>query len=89
MERAWVGPYVGWGRVSGDIQGRSVLARLMESQIWHQLTSSLVLLGEGLEKGQWPLLPLIADTSVSPCIPLVTFKLPAILVLDFRGSESV
>ena len=31
--------------------------------------------GEGLEKGQWPLLPLMPDTSVSPYIPLVHFKL--------------
>ena len=26
---------------------------------------------EGLEKGQWPLLNLIPDTSVPPCMPLV------------------
>ena len=31
--------------------------------------------GEGLEKGQWPLFALMPDTSVSPCIPLVPFKL--------------
>ena len=47
----------------------------------------LALLGEGSEKGQWPLPPfslgegcppdltLIPDTSVSPCMPLVPFKL--------------
>ena len=38
--------------------GQIVLARLMESQIWHQL-GSVVLWGEGLEKGQWPLLTLM------------------------------
>ena len=43
--------------------GPTVLARLMESQIWHQLTCSV---GEGLGKGQWPLLALRPDTSVSP-----------------------
>ena len=31
--------------------------------------------GEGLAKGQWPLLTLMPDTSVSPCMPLVTFNL--------------
>ena len=31
--------------------GQTVLARLMESQIWHQLASSVALWGEGLEKG--------------------------------------
>ena len=30
--------------------------------------------GEGLEKGQWPLLALMPDTSVSPCITLVPFS---------------
>ena len=52
--------------------GQTVLARLMESQIWHKLPCSV---GEGLAKGQWPLLDFMADTSVSPCVPLVPFKL--------------
>ena len=51
---------------------QTVLARLMESQIWHQLAGSVE---EGLEKGQWSLLILVPDTSVSPCVPLVPFKL--------------
>ena len=46
-------------------------------------TSLPALWREGLEKGQWPLLALISDTSVSPCMLLVTFKLP----LWFWGSE--
>ena len=50
-------------------------ARLMGSQIWHQLVSSVALWGEGSEKGQWPLLPLMPDTSVLPCVPLVALKL--------------
>ena len=37
--------------------------------------SLLALWGEGLEKGQWLLLSLMPDTSVSPCVPLVPFKL--------------
>ena len=53
--------------------GQIVLARLMESEIWHWLAGSV---GEDLEKGQWPLLALMPDTSVSPCIPLVPFKPP-------------
>ena len=31
----------------------------------------MALLGEGLAKRQWPLLALMPDTSVSPCMPLV------------------
>ena len=55
--------------------GQTVLATLMESQIRHQLAGSVALLEEGLEKGQWPLLTLMPDTSVSACVPLVPFKL--------------
>ena len=36
--------------------GQTVLARLMESQIWHQLASSV---WGGLQNGQWPLFALI------------------------------
>ena len=52
--------------------GQTVLARLMESQIWYQLAASV---GEGLEKGQWPLLAWMPDTSVLPFMTLVLFKL--------------
>ena len=31
---------------------------------------------EGSAKEQWPLLALMPNTSVYPCIPLVSFKLP-------------
>ena len=55
--------------------GQTVLARLMESQIWHQLASFVALWVEGLEKGQWLLLTLMPDTLVSPSMPLVPFKL--------------
>ena len=54
-------------------EGQTVFARLMESQKWHQLASSV---GEGLAKGQWPLLALMPYTSVPPRMPLVPFKLP-------------
>ena len=50
---------------------QTMLAWLMESQIWHQLAGSV---GEGLEKRQRPLLALSPDSSVPPCMPLVTFK---------------
>ena len=55
--------------------GQTVLARLMESQIWHQLAGSVALWGEGLEKGQWPLFTLMSDATVSPSMPLGFFKL--------------
>ena len=53
--------------------GHTVSARLMESQIWHQPTGSVW--GE-LRKGQWPLLTPMPDTSASPCMLLMLFKLP-------------
>ena len=55
--------------------GQTVLARLMESQIWHQPAGSVSLLREGSEMGQWPLLALMPETSVSSCIALMPFKL--------------
>ena len=55
--------------------GQTVLARLMESQIWHQLAGSVALSGEDLEKGQWLLLTFMPYISVFSSIPLVPFKL--------------
>ena len=55
--------------------GPTVLATLMESQIWHQLACCLVLWAYVLERRQGPLLTLMPDTSVPPCIPLVPFNL--------------
>ena len=66
-------------------EGQTVLARLMETRIWHQLAGSVPLWGEGLEKGQWPLVTLMPDTSVSPCVSLVPLKLPP----QCWGSEGV
>ena len=54
---------------------QTVLASLMESEIWHKLAGSVTLWGESLEKGQWPLLTLIPDTSISSSMLLVPFKL--------------
>ena len=68
---------LGWAHRLGGVDslgiskaGQTMLTRLMEYD-----TSLSALLGEGLEKRQWPLLALIPDTSVSRCIPLVPFKL--------------
>ena len=55
---------LGWAHKLGGAESleiskvsQTVLAKLMESQIWHQPAGSVALLGEGSEKGQWPLLP--------------------------------
>ena len=64
-----------------------MLARLMESQIWHQLASSVGLLGEGSERDNGlcppfylrkncpPALTLMPNTLFPPHMPLVPFKL--------------
>ena len=50
-----------------DLQGRIVLARLMESQIWHWPASSLALWGSrGSEKGHRPLPTLLSGRKLSP-----------------------
>ena len=89
-----MGKQLGWAHKLGGAKSleickasRTVLARLIESQIWHQLAGSVALCGEGLEKGQWPLLVLIPDTSVSPLYTTGAFQ-GATLVLELRGSES-
>ena len=51
----WAQKWVGVESVGIFTVGQTVLARLMESQIWHQLASSV---GEILEGGQWPLFTL-------------------------------
>ena len=70
--------------------GQTVLARLMESQIWHQSARSVALwlCGRRAQKRDNGLCPpfclgescltalaLMPDTSVPPCMPLVPFKL--------------
>ena len=53
-------------RVSGDLQGRSNSVSHMDGVSDMEGTSLQTLSGEGLEKGQWSLLTLMPDTSVSP-----------------------
>ena len=64
--------------------GQTLLARLIESQIWHQLTNSV---GQGFRKG----------TMASACLDARHFSFflyamdafrAATLVLELRGSES-
>ena len=80
----------GWAHKLGWVEslgisrvGQTVLAGLMESQIWHQVASSV----GGLEKGQWPLLALMPDISASLCMPLVPLKPPP-PSREPRGNES-
>ena len=84
----WVGPFVGWDGVSEDFQGRansvSQVYGVSDMVLACQLCGTM---GEGLEEGQWPLLPLclkescptapalMPDTSVFPHMPLVPFML--------------
>ena len=62
----WVGPKLGGTESQGVSRaGQTVLARLMESQIWHPPASSVTLLGEGSEKGQWPLPAFLSGRNLS------------------------
>ena len=54
--------------------GQTVSARLMG--VSDMAPACQLCGGEGLEKGQWPLLALMPDTSVSSSMSLVPFKLP-------------
>ena len=76
--------------------GQTVLAMLMEPQIWHQPAGSVALkraqkTGKGLYTPFYlgescsPALALMPDNSVSPCTPLVPFK----LLPRCRSSEGV
>ena len=64
--------------------GQTVLARLMESQIWHQLAS---LWGEGFRKGTMALACLDARHFSFSLYTTGAFQ-AAMLVLELRGSES-
>ena len=69
-----MGPQVGWVEPLGISKvSHTVLARLIESQIRHQPTGSV---WGGLSKGTLASAHLMPDTSVSPYVPLVPFKLP-------------
>ena len=68
---------MGWGGVSGGLQGRSNSVSQVDGvSDMHQPAGFVVLWEEGSEKGQWPLLTLIPDTSAYPSMPLVPFNLP-------------
>ena len=62
--------------------GHTVLARLMMSLTWHDLTSAV---GGEFSKGTMASAHLDANTSVSPCIPLEPFM----LLPWFQTSEGV
>ena len=62
---------IGWVHKLGGTEslgisrvGQTVLARLMESQVWHQPAGSVVLWGDSSEKGQWPLLTSVWEKAV-------------------------
>ena len=77
--------------------GQTVLARLMESQIWYPPASFVALWWEGSENRQWHLPTFLSGRklshsshldgrhSVSPCMTLVPFK----LLPHFWSSEGV
>ena len=96
----WVGPKLGGTESQGVSRaGQTVLARLMESQIWHPPASSVTLLEEGSEKGQWPLPAFLSGRNLSFSSHLdarhfssslydtVVFQ-TATMVLEIRGGES-
>ena len=82
--------WVGW-----SLRGPPVLARLMESQIWHCLAGSVVCSSERdsglcspfcLRENCPTALSLVLDTSVSPSMPLG--PLSCYMVLELREGES-
>ena len=80
---------LGCGRVSGDLQDRSNSVSQVDGvSDMHQPAGFVVLWEEGSEKGQWPLLAPMPDTSVSPCIPLLLFKVPPWCWSSEEGSLS-
>ena len=79
--------------------GQTVLAMLMELQIWHLPASCLALWGEGSEKGKWPLPTFLSGRKLSlrSCLdarhfgssPYATGTFQAATPMqEFRGSES-
>ena len=82
---------VGWAHKLGGVEslgiskaGQTVLARLMESQIWHQLTSSVE---GGFRKGAMVSAHLDARRFSFSLYTTGTFQ-AATLVLELRGSKS-
>ena len=90
LETAWVGPQIGWSRLSGNHQGGadSVSQADGDSDMVPACQFCVCFVRGGLRKEQWPLpallserklplqlLALIPDNSVSPCMSLVPFEL--------------
>ena len=79
--------------------GQTVVARLMESQIWHLPAGSMALSLEGSDKGQWPLPTFLSGRKLSPCsyfdaryfssslYATGAFQ-AATMVLELRGNKS-
>ena len=65
--------------------GQRVLARLMESQIWHQLAGSM---GGAFRKGTMASAHLDARHFSSSLYATGAFQAAATLVLELRGSET-
>ena len=91
------------GTVSGDLHGGAVLARLMESQIWHCLLALWLHAGriQKRDKGKgWPLPVFLSGRKLSPSSRLdarhfssslyatSAFQVST-LVLELTGNESV
>ena len=81
-----MGPKVGWGRASRNHQGGANRMSQVDGISEMVPACSVVLLGEGSEKGQWPLtafllescpqgFTLMLNNSVPPHGPLVPFNL--------------
>ena len=79
--------------------GQTVIARLMESQIWHQPACSMALWGISSEKGQWLLPAFLSGRKLSPSsrleVTYFSFSLyatgafqAATPMLELRVSES-
>ena len=86
-EKSSLGGPVSWvGAESLGISnvGQMVLARLMESQIWHKLASSV---GEGFRKGTMTSAHLDARYFIFSLYATSAFQ-AATLVLELKGSES-
>ena len=79
-KQLWWAHRLGYGgEVSGDLQGGansiSQVDGVPDIASACQLYGSVALWWEGLEKRQWPLLTFMPDSSLSPSMPLVPFKL--------------
>ena len=79
----WVGRSL-WGLSK---EGQAVLARLVESQIWHELAVSVALWVRQFRKGTKALAHLDARHFSSSLYNTAAFQ-AAIPVLELRGSES-